>query len=105
MHFASSRALLTAAFALVPTLAFAHTGVSEAHDAMHGFMHPIGGLDHVLAMIVGGALGMTGIHLPLVETLIAVSVVALGAVICLNVAPPVAGAVALVAVAAIFHGF
>src|SRR5262249_45271654 len=36
---------------------------------------------------------------------IAVSVVALGAVICLKIALPVAGAVALVAVAAIFHGF
>jgi len=122
---------MTAVFALVPTLAFAHTGVSEAHDALHGFVHPIGGLDHVLAMVAvgifatqlggraiwlvpasfilammaGGALGMTGIHLPLVETLIAVSVVALGAVICLNVALPVAGAMALVAVAAIFHGF
>jgi len=131
MHSASSRALLTAAFALVPSFAFAHTGVSEAHDAMHGFVHPLGGLDHVLAMvavgifatqlggraiwlvptsfilamITGGALGMTGIHLPLVETLIAVSVIALGAVICLNVALPVAGAMALVAIAAVFHGF
>src|SRR5215468_2280177 len=131
MYSASSRLLMTAVFALVPTLAFAHTGVSEAHDALHGFVHPIGGLDHVLAMvavgifatqlggraiwlvptsfilamITGGALGMTGIHLPLVETLIAVSVIALGAVICLNVALPVAGAMALVAIAAVFHGY
>src|SRR5262245_64618792 len=127
MYSASSRLLLTAVFALVPTLAFAHTGVGEAHDALHGFVHPIGGLDHVLAMvavgifatqlggraiwlvpasfilamILGGATGMTGIHLPPVETLIAVSVVALGAVICLKIALPVAGAGALGAVRAI----
>jgi urease accessory protein len=131
MPSATIRALPSAAFALAPTFAFAHTGVSEAHDALHGFVHPIGGLDHVLAMVAvgifatqlggraiwlvpasfvlamigGGALGMTGISLPLVETLIAVSVVALGAVICLKTALPVAGAMALVAVAAIFHGF
>src|SRR5262249_38163849 len=100
------------------------------HDATHGFMHPISGLDHVLAMvavgifatqlggralwllptsfllamIVGGALGVAGIHLPLVETMIPVSVGALGAIVCLKVALPVAGAMALVAIAAIFHG-
>src|SRR5215470_3009111 len=130
MSSATYRGLLTAALVLAPTLAFAHTGVSEAHDATHGFMHPISGLDHVLAMvavgifatqlggralwllptsfllamIVGGALGVAGIHLPLVETMIAVSVVALGAIVCLKVALPVAGAMALVAIAAIFHG-
>jgi urease accessory protein len=131
MHSAAIRALLTATLALVPTFASAHTGVSEAHDALHGFVHPIGGLDHVLAMVAvgifatqlggralwllpasflaamvaGGALAMTGISLPLVETAIALSVMALGAVICLNVAVPVAGAVALVAGAALFHGY
>jgi len=57
------------------------------------------------AMVAGGALGVAGIKLPLVETAIALSVVALGAVICLNVAVPVAGAVALVAGAALFHGY
>jgi urease accessory protein len=131
MTSAVTRALLTAALAFAPTFASAHTGVSEAHGALHGFVHPIGGLDHVLAMVAvgifatqlggralwllpasflaamvaGGALAMAGIKLPLVETAIALSVVALGAVICLKIALPIAGAVALVAGAALFHGY
>lgn len=28
--------------------AAAHVGVGDAHGLTHGFMHPIGGLDHIL---------------------------------------------------------
>jgi urease accessory protein len=39
-----------------PTLAFAHAGVGETTGFMHGFGHPISGLDHILAMVMVGVL-------------------------------------------------
>ena len=45
------RAALATALTLVPGVAFAHVGVGDTHGFAHGFMHPIGGLDHVLAMV------------------------------------------------------
>ena len=110
--------------------AWAHTGVGEAHGFAHGFLHPLGGVDHVLAMVavglfaahlggralalvpatfvvimaLGGALGMTGVALPFVETGIALSVVGLGLVLALQVSPPVGVAMGLVGLFALFHG-
>ena len=46
--------LITAALMLIPTAAFAHTGVGEAHGFVSGFAHPLGGLDHILAMVTVG---------------------------------------------------
>ena len=115
---------------LLPTAAFAHPGGGDAHSFVHGFAHPFGGLDHVLAMITvglfayqlggralwlvpasfvlamtaGGALGLAGVPVPFVETGIAASVLVLGAVVALGVQAPVAVAMALVAALAIFHG-
>jgi urease accessory protein len=45
-------ALLT--LCLVPTTAFAHVGIGSTSGFMHGFMHPLSGLDHQLAMILVG---------------------------------------------------
>src|SRR5262245_29947983 len=47
---------LTAAIALtlVPTAALAHPGLGDAHGFVQGFAHPLGGLDHVLAMVTVG---------------------------------------------------
>lgn len=110
--------------------AFAHTGVDHAAGLVHGFMHPVGGLDHVLAMVavglfaaviggralwlvpasfvsfmlVGGALGMMGADVPFVEAGIALSVVVLGAAVAMRWQAPLAVAMALAAVFAIFHG-
>ena len=42
---------LVAAAAAIPAAAFAHAGHDAGHDLVQGFMHPLGGLDHVLAMI------------------------------------------------------
>ena len=39
---------------LAPSAALAHTGVGDTSGFMHGFMHPLGGLDHQLAMILVG---------------------------------------------------
>jgi urease accessory protein len=115
---------------LVPTAAVAHTGGGDAHDFVHGFAHPFGGLDHVLAMITvglfayqlggralwlvpasfvlamtaGGALGLAGIPVPFVEAGIAASVLVLGAIVAFGVKAPVAIAMALVAAFAVFHG-
>lgn len=119
-----------AALLLVPTLAQAHPG----HDVTgftHGFAHPLSGLDHLLAMLavglwaaqmggrarwavpatfvgvmaLGGALGMAGLHLPMVESGIAASVLVLGLLVALSARLSLAAAVPLVGVFALFHGF
>jgi len=115
---------------LVATPALAHPG-HETGGLAHGFLHPLGGPDHVLAMVavgliaariggralvlvpaaflammaLGGAAGAMGWHLPHVETGIALSVLVLGLVLALGMVPPVAGAMALVGAFAVFHGF
>ena len=121
---------LAATALILPGAALAHPGHIEASGFTHGFAHPIGGLDHVLAMVavglfaaglggralwavpltfvavmaLGGALGVQGVALPFVETGIALSVVVLGTLIALRVQWPVAAAMALVGLFAIFHG-
>lgn len=121
---------LAAIVALLPTVALAHTGHGEASGFMHGFGHPIGGLDHVLAMVMvgvlafqlggralwlvpltfvgvlafGGALGVAGVEVPAVEVGIALSIVVLGVVVALGGRAPMAVLLALVGVFAIFHG-
>src|SRR2546429_2721524 len=46
--------LTTAALTLIPAAAFAHTGAGELHGFVWGFAHPLGGLDHILAMVTVG---------------------------------------------------
>ena len=126
------RTLLTAVLVLAPTLALAHPGLpGHTHDLTTGFLHPIGGIDHILAMVAvglfaaqlggralwlvpasfvavmaaAGLAGMSGIELPLTEAGIALSVVVLGAAIAFRLAMPVAAAMALVGFFAIFHGY
>jgi urease accessory protein len=127
----SKRLGLATLLSLASAPAFAHTGAGTAGDLTHGFMHPLGGLDHVLAMVtvglfavliggralwavpmsfvgmmvVGGALGFLGIAVPAVETGILASIVVLGAVVALGQPVPVAVAMVLAGVFAIFHGF
>lgn len=127
------RKLLTALAAtaiLLPQAALAHTGVGDTNGFAHGFMHPIGGVDHVLAMVavgilaaqlggraiwlvpaafvgmmvVGGAIGMSGVDIPFVEIGIALSVVVLGLAVALGLNLPLVAAMALVGFFAIFHG-
>ena len=45
---------IAAALTLVPTAALAHPGIGEMHGFVHGFTHPLGGLDHILAMVTVG---------------------------------------------------
>lgn len=124
------RALLALAFALTSTAAFAHTGHGDTAGFVHGFMHPMGGLDHVLAMVavgvfatvlggsalylvplsfvgmmvVGFLLGAGGVDLPFVELGIALSSVVIGGAAALGRPMHVAGAMALVGSFAVFHG-
>lgn len=127
---ALSRFALAVLIALVPSVAFAHTGVGDTVGFGHGFLHPITGIDHVLAMVmvgvfawqlggralwlvpttfvlvmaIGGALGVAGIGVPFVEAGIALSVIVLGAIVAFGVKAPVAVAMAVVGLFAVFHG-
>lgn len=121
-----------AAFAALATPALAHTGAEpHLHGFVAGLAHPLGGLDHMLAMIAvgiwsslavgrrvwiipavfvtamlaGAAFAQAGLALPAAETAIAMSVVALGALIAASVSLPVAASAALVALFAVFHGY
>jgi urease accessory protein len=123
-------ALLSFALVTLPSAAFAHTGVGDASGFVHGFMHPVGGLDHVLAMvavgllaarlggralwlvplsfvtamILGGVAGASGAGLPFVELGIAGSVLVLGFVLALGRQFPTSLAMAMVGFFGIFHG-
>lgn len=110
--------------------ALAHTGHGGTSGFLHGFSHPLGGLDHVLAMVaiglyaamiggralwlvpgtfvtvmaLGGALGMAGYALPYTEFGIALSVIVLGLAVALRIGVPTLAAMALAGLFAIFHG-
>ena len=115
---------------MVPFSASAHVGVGDTHGLLHGFSHPLGGIDHVLAMIavgifaahlggralwlvpfsfvstiaIAGLLGMAGVWLPFVEIGIGMSVVVLGLAIAFQLNLPTLAAMGLVGFFAIFHG-
>jgi len=126
------RVLASAALFATPSLALAHAGHPDAalEGFAAGFTHPMGGLDHVLAMVtvgllaahaggrgvwlvpaafiammtLGGALGATGMSPAGIEAAIAMSVIALGAVASLRRTFGTAFAMALAGVFAVFHG-
>ncbi|MCA1407604.1 HupE/UreJ family protein [Ensifer sp. IC3342] len=130
MKAAIKSGLLALAAAALPAVAQAHTGAGAAGGLAHGFMHPVGGLDHILAMVAvgtfasiiggralwlvpasfvlmmaaGGALGIEGIAVPFVEIGIAASVIVLGLAVALRWNPPTAVAMGVVSLFAIFHG-
>ena len=47
---------MTVSMALMPTVALAHTGVGDTVGFSHGFLHPLTGIDHILAMMMVGVL-------------------------------------------------
>ncbi|MPZ54955.1 MAG: urease accessory protein [Rhizobiales bacterium] len=115
---------------LFPEIAFAHPGTGTAADFVHGFLHPITGIDHILAMVAvgifayqiggralwlvpaifilgmvfGGTLGISGVNVPFIELGITLSIIVLGTVVCLGVKAPIAAAMGVVGFFAIFHG-
>lgn len=118
------------ALALVPGAAFAHAG-HEAGTFMTGLGHPVGGADHVLAMVAvglwaaqaggralwampacfvgamvaGGAAGAAGMGFPAVEPMILASIVILGALVALAARVPLAPSLALLALFGAAHGW
>jgi urease accessory protein len=125
--------VLTAAIAVIlsPRPAYAHIGVSPAHDLLHGLQHPFTGLDHLLAMFavglwaaqrggralwlvpltfasvmaVGTILGMAGVSIPFVEPGIAVSVLTLGIFVASAMSLPLSISAAVVGLFALLHGY
>jgi urease accessory protein len=124
------RIFCLAAALAAPATAMAHTGVSPAGGALHGFLHPLTGLDHLLAMTLvgvlawqlggralwrvpvaflllmalGGGLAVAGIGLPGVEPAIALSVLALGLLVACGARPTLTAAMGIVGLFALFHG-
>lgn len=114
----------------VPLTATAHTFGTHAAGFMQGIMHPLSGLDHLLAMVavglwasqlggralwavpmafvgamvLGSVLGMTGYALPFTETAIVLSVLTLGLMISFAVRVSTAVGMLLVGGLAVFHG-
>lgn len=115
---------------LAPSAAFAHPGHVTATPFLSGLSHPVGGADHLLAMIAvglcaamaggralwalplafltamlgGGVMGALGFALPGVEPMILASVIALGLAAALALRPGLAASVAMVALFGLFHG-
>jgi urease accessory protein len=128
-HFSTGRLALASAGLAFAGAAQAHPG--HAEGAFAGLAHPFMGLDHLLAMVAvgvwatqlggrakwlvpscfvavmaaGGALGMSGLALPMVEGGIAASVLLLGLLIAFSVRLPVYASAGLVGVFAVFHGY
>lgn len=124
------RFVLVTLLLLAPALAQAHTETGTIGGFISGFKHPLGGVDHIAAMVAvgiwgaylgapavwllpvifpmvmacGGALGVLGVPLPFVETGIALSGVLLGSMIVLAARPPLWVAALMVGFFAIFHG-
>jgi urease accessory protein len=115
---------------LVAGAAQAHTSEGVAGGLASGFLHPLFGWDHVVAMVavglwgavlgapalwllpvvfpvvmaLGGALGVAEVPLPGVETGIALSGAVLGLLVAFAVRAPLSIAAVIVGVFAVFHG-
>jgi urease accessory protein len=123
-------ALAAAGPLFMASAASAHTGQETGFSVVDGALHPLGGLDHlaamisvglwaalaggrrvwiwpfafVLMMLVGGFIGHAGVALPAVEPAIVLSVIVLGIVVALGVQAPLAVGALLIGVFALFHG-
>lgn len=125
---ATLAAVLAAAVATAP--AFAHPGAHHTAGLSGGFMHPLSGWDHLLAMLAvgvwaaqqrrfawgllalfpaamafGALLAFGGFVLPLAEPGIAASVLVLGLMVAFAVRMPAPLSGLMVGVFALFHGF
>ncbi|MGH7445582.1 MAG: HupE/UreJ family protein [Longimicrobiales bacterium] len=129
-RFARHAGLAAALLAFAPSLAHAHTGTGGAAGFLHGFAHPVLGVDHLLAMlavgifaaqrggrslwalpasfvavmVAGFLLRTAGVTLPGVEPVIVASLLVLGLLVASAVRLPTLAAAAIVGVFALFHG-
>lgn len=131
MHRTLPRRLIVASTALLPTIAMAHPGQC-GHDFVSGIAHPFTGIDHLLAMaavgwwsattqerrwwmvplafasctLLGALIGLNGgLRLPASETMIALSLVVLGALLMGKMRLPTAAACGIAGAFALFHGY
>lgn len=121
--------LFALALLLSPAAAFAHPGHAQS-GLLAGLAHPLLGLDHLLAMLAvglwaaqqsgvargalplafvacllfGGLLGFAGLQLPLLETGIAGSLLALGLLVTVAARLPLAVALGLAGLFGLSHG-
>ncbi|MCG8381026.1 MAG: HupE/UreJ family protein [Gammaproteobacteria bacterium] len=121
---------IAALFIVYASTVSAHEGTGITGGFISGFLHPVLGWDHVVAMVAvglwgaflgnpaiwvlpvvfplimafGGALGVIGVPIPAVETGIAASAVVLGAMVAFTVRAPIWIAAVIVGAFAIFHG-
>lgn len=124
------RLLPLAAALLLPLPALAHPGGDHVHGFAAGLLHPLTGPDHLVAMVAigiwagllggrlswllpagflggmtaGGALGLAGVGLPMVEAGILASVIVLGALVGTAGRLPAAVALPMVAAFGLLHG-
>jgi len=110
--------------------AWAHADAHSGGGFVAGFLHPISGLDHVVAMVAvglwgavlgppalwvlpvafpivmafGGLLGLLGVPIPGVEIGIAVSGLVMGLMVLCELRPPLWLAALIVSAFAVFHG-
>lgn len=112
--------------------AFAHADAAGITGGfLSGFTHPVGGLDHITAMVavglwgfflgrpaiwvlpivfplvmaLGGVFGLLGVPVPMIEPGIAASSIVLGLLIALAIKAPLWIAGVIVGAFAIFHGY
>ena len=123
--------LALALLALLPSMALAHVGHDHGSGFAHGFFHPLGGLDHILAMVAVGLLawhlggnarwlvpaafigamatagiaGMAAGEAPVVELGIGLSVVVLGCLLAFRLQLTTVMAMAIAGGFALFHGY
>ena len=109
----------------------AHVEAGGAGSVVAGFLHPVTGIDHVVAMVAvglwgavlgppaiwllpvafpmvmafGGLLGLLAVPLPGVETGIALSALVLGVLVMFQTRLPLVWTFLLVGLFALFHGF
>jgi urease accessory protein len=128
--FSIIRFLVASSMLIFCGMVYAHEGAGVTGGFVSGFMHPVLGWDHVIAMVAvglwgaflgvpalwllpvvfplvmagGGMFGVLGVPIPGVETGIAASAVVLGAMIAFAARPPIWVAAVIVGAFAIFHG-
>jgi urease accessory protein len=121
---------LIVAALLAPLPALAHSGGEHVHGLSMGFAHPLLGVDHLVAMVAiglwagllggrftwlmpagfmggmaaGGALGLAGVGLPMVEAGLLASLIVLGALVGAARRLPVVLALPMVAAFGLLHG-
>jgi len=107
-----------------------HLDLQNGSAFIAGLLHPLTGLDHILAMVAvgllafnlggralwaipasfiiamigGGALAIAGVHLPMVESAIATSVLVIGLLVAMQTSLSTPTAALIVASFALFHG-